>query len=140
MDQQRFAGGNNQRDTGEDDTQRGTSQGIPSGTSTAESAAGYPRDMTDAFETGQSDTMAKVGRTAQATWSQAKQEVAKRMGEAEDLTAQASEAVNSYAQQMLGYGRQACEATETYMRENPWRAFGIGVSLGLLMGVLISRR
>ena len=139
MDQQRTAG-NNQGGDGQHGNQRSASQGTRPGEFRPDSTAGYPRDMTDAFEVGQNDTMTKVGRTAQASWNQARQEVAKRADQAEELTAEASEAVSSYAQQMLGYGRQACQATETYMRESPWTAFGIGAALGLLTGLLISRR
>jgi ElaB/YqjD/DUF883 family membrane-anchored ribosome-binding protein len=139
MDEQKTTG-NYQGQTGQSGIPRSGNQRVTSGMSTPDSAAGYPRDMTQALEAGQSDTMAKVGRTAQATWDQTKQELAKRAGQAGELAAEAGQTASSYGQQMMGYGRQACQATETYMRENPWTAVGIAAVLGLVTGLLISRR
>lgn len=140
MDQQKTSGADYPGATGQPGTQRSGGTRAASGMSNPDTAAGYPRDMTEAFEGGPNDTMARVGRTAQATWDQAKQEVAKRAGQAGELAADAKETVNTYGQQMLGYGREACQATENYMRENPWTSFSIGAALGLVAGVLISRR
>jgi ElaB/YqjD/DUF883 family membrane-anchored ribosome-binding protein len=36
--------------------------------------------------------------------------------------------------------REAAKATDEYVHENPWRAVGIGAGIGLLVGLLISRR
>ncbi|HUG77799.1 MAG TPA: DUF883 family protein [Burkholderiales bacterium] len=36
--------------------------------------------------------------------------------------------------------KQAAQATEEYVHEHPWRAVGIAAVLGLVMGILISRR
>lgn len=33
-------------------------------------------------------------------------------------------------------GKQALTATQTYVRENPWQAIGIGVLVGLTLGIL----
>ena len=37
-------------------------------------------------------------------------------------------------------GEEAVRATETYVRENPWQAVGIAAGLGLVIGLLLSRR
>jgi ElaB/YqjD/DUF883 family membrane-anchored ribosome-binding protein len=37
-------------------------------------------------------------------------------------------------------GEEAVKATETYVRENPWQAIGIAAGVGLVLGLLISRR
>jgi len=37
-------------------------------------------------------------------------------------------------------GRVAAEATDRYVHESPWSAVGIAAALGLLVGVLVSRR
>jgi ElaB/YqjD/DUF883 family membrane-anchored ribosome-binding protein len=36
--------------------------------------------------------------------------------------------------------REAGQATDTYVRENPWQAVGIAAGAGFLIGLLISRR
>ncbi len=40
---------------------------------------------------------------------------------------------------MLEKTRKAARATDDYVNDNPWRAVGIGATLGLLVGMLISR-
>lgn len=35
--------------------------------------------------------------------------------------------------------RQAANATDEYVHENPWKAVGIGAGVGLIIGMLISR-
>jgi ElaB/YqjD/DUF883 family membrane-anchored ribosome-binding protein len=36
--------------------------------------------------------------------------------------------------------RDAAKATDEYVHENPWKAVTIGATIGLLVGVIISRR
>ena len=36
--------------------------------------------------------------------------------------------------------RAAGQATDAYVHEHPWQAVGVGAGLGLLVGLLISRR
>jgi ElaB/YqjD/DUF883 family membrane-anchored ribosome-binding protein len=36
--------------------------------------------------------------------------------------------------------KQAAQYTDDYVRDNPWRAIGVAAGIGLLLGVLISRR
>jgi ElaB/YqjD/DUF883 family membrane-anchored ribosome-binding protein len=44
------------------------------------------------------------------------------------------------AMDMRGSARQAAKVTDEYVRDNPWRAIGVGAALGLLIGYLVSRR
>ena len=52
------------------------------------------------------------------------------------------------AKQMLGQlgtqvqdqAKQAMDTTDTYVRDNPWRAVGISAAVGALIGFLIARR
>jgi ElaB/YqjD/DUF883 family membrane-anchored ribosome-binding protein len=37
-------------------------------------------------------------------------------------------------------GEEAVKATEVYVRENPWQSVGIAAGIGLVLGLLISRR
>jgi ElaB/YqjD/DUF883 family membrane-anchored ribosome-binding protein len=36
--------------------------------------------------------------------------------------------------------KQAAQYTDDYVRENPWRAIGVAAGIGLLLGILMSRR
>jgi ElaB/YqjD/DUF883 family membrane-anchored ribosome-binding protein len=36
--------------------------------------------------------------------------------------------------------KEAAKATDEYVHENPWQAVGIGAAVGVLVGLLISRR
>ena len=36
--------------------------------------------------------------------------------------------------------KQAARATDEYVRDNPWRAVGIAAGIGVIIGMLISRR
>jgi ElaB/YqjD/DUF883 family membrane-anchored ribosome-binding protein len=36
--------------------------------------------------------------------------------------------------------RQAAKATDQYVRENPWKAIGISVCAGVIVGMLVARR
>ena len=36
--------------------------------------------------------------------------------------------------------RQAAKATDEYVHENPWKAIGIAACIGVIVGMLISRR
>jgi len=40
----------------------------------------------------------------------------------------------------IEHGRHAANATDQYVRQNPWSAVGISAGIGLLIGLLISRR
>jgi ElaB/YqjD/DUF883 family membrane-anchored ribosome-binding protein len=36
--------------------------------------------------------------------------------------------------------RECIDATDAYVRENPWRAVGIAAGVGVIVGMLITRR
>ena len=41
---------------------------------------------------------------------------------------------------IIDSGKQAARATDEYVRDNPWRAVGIAAGIGVIIGMLISRR
>lgn len=41
---------------------------------------------------------------------------------------------------MLERAKQAARYTEEYVNENPWRAIGVAAGVGVLLGLLLSRR
>ena len=54
------------------------------------------------------------------------------------------EAATSKAQEMqtavVQTGKEMAETADDYVKENPWKAVGIAAGVGLLVGVLISRK
>ena len=40
----------------------------------------------------------------------------------------------------LEHVREAAESADEYVRENPWQVVGVAAGVGLLLGLLISRR
>jgi len=41
---------------------------------------------------------------------------------------------------LIDKGKQAARATDEYVHDHPWRAVGIAAAIGLIFGMLISRR
>ncbi|HEV7815320.1 MAG TPA: DUF883 domain-containing protein [Janthinobacterium sp.] len=41
---------------------------------------------------------------------------------------------------MLAKTRQAAQATDVYVKDNPWTSVGIGAAIGLFFGMLFSRK
>ena len=41
---------------------------------------------------------------------------------------------------LIGRSKQAARVTDEYVRDNPWRAVGIAAGIGVIIGMLISRR
>ena len=41
---------------------------------------------------------------------------------------------------LVGKTRAAAQATDVYVKENPWQAIGIAAGIGLLIGIFSSRR
>jgi ElaB/YqjD/DUF883 family membrane-anchored ribosome-binding protein len=40
----------------------------------------------------------------------------------------------------LESARSACDSTNQFVQENPWRAVGLAAGVGLVLGLLMSRR
>jgi ElaB/YqjD/DUF883 family membrane-anchored ribosome-binding protein len=45
-----------------------------------------------------------------------------------------------YQEAVVEKTREAAKVTDEYVHENPWRSIAIGAGVGLLLGVVISRR
>ena len=59
---------------------------------------------------------------------------------AADSVRAARERLSGLEEELLDRARDAARDTEHYVRRNPWQAVGIAAGVGLLLGVLISRR
>ncbi|MGZ3183546.1 MAG: DUF883 family protein [Telluria sp.] len=52
----------------------------------------------------------------------------------------AREDVARLAEPVVEKTKEAARATDEYVHENPWKAVGIGVAAGVVLGMLIARR
>lgn len=53
---------------------------------------------------------------------------------------QTREALHDTQEAIVERGRQAVKATDHYVHDNPWQAIGIAGLVGLLFGMLVSRK
>ncbi len=61
-------------------------------------------------------------------------------GRAEESIARAREKISDIEDALLLRTKAAVEATDAYVHENPWQAIGVSAAIGVLVGLLISRR
>ena len=61
-------------------------------------------------------------------------------GEKVDQLRSQAEASLASAKDKIEKGREAVKATDDYVQENPWKAVGIAAGIGLVVGLLVSRR
>jgi len=59
---------------------------------------------------------------------------------ASDSLRAAREQLGTLEQEVLTRAKEAARDADGYVRENPWQAVGIAAGVGLLLGILISRR
>ncbi len=52
----------------------------------------------------------------------------------------AKERIMDIQTEVLAKTKAAAKATDEYVHENPWRSIGFAASIGLVVGLLISRR
>lgn len=77
--------------------------------------------------------LAATSDDASAGMAQLRERVADTLLKAKDGLLDAQEAVSERA-------RAAAKATDHYVHDHPWKAVGIAAGVGLLLGMLISRR
>jgi ElaB/YqjD/DUF883 family membrane-anchored ribosome-binding protein len=52
----------------------------------------------------------------------------------------AKESVTAASNQAISRAKAAAATTNEYVHEEPWKAIGVGVAFGFLLGALVSRR
>ncbi|MBM7060932.1 DUF883 family protein [Pseudomonas sp. UL073] len=57
-----------------------------------------------------------------------------------DSLTRARETLQDAEEALRGHGKAALAATEAYVAENPWQALGLAAGIGVLIGLLASRR
>jgi ElaB/YqjD/DUF883 family membrane-anchored ribosome-binding protein len=75
-----------------------------------------------------------------ATASQAGEKVTAARERIQDSLHQAKVKLAEAEDVIVQQGKLAMRATDEYVRDNPWRAVGIGAGIGLIIGLLIGRR
>jgi ElaB/YqjD/DUF883 family membrane-anchored ribosome-binding protein len=75
-----------------------------------------------------------------ATASQAGDKVAAAREKFQDSVHRAKVKLAEVEDVILDNSRRAARATDEFVQDNPWQAVGIGVGVGLIIGMLISRR
>ena len=66
--------------------------------------------------------------------------VAKVRSKAEATIDAAKDRLEDLQDDLLEKGKAATQAADAYVHENPWKAVGIAAGVGLIVGLLISRR
>ncbi len=75
-----------------------------------------------------------------ATANQAGEKIAVARERIEDSLHQAKVKLAEAEAMVTERARQAARYTDEYVHDNPWRAIGVAAGIGLLLGLLISRR
>jgi len=75
-----------------------------------------------------------------ATAGQAGEKVASARARAEDSIRAAREALTEAGEDAVERGREAVEGADEYVHEHPWTAIGIAAGVGLVVGLLLSRK
>ena len=75
-----------------------------------------------------------------ATSAQTGEKIQEVRARAEESLRQARTRLTVIEDEALQRAREVADATEEYVKENPWQAVGIAAGVGLLVGLLLSRR
>jgi ElaB/YqjD/DUF883 family membrane-anchored ribosome-binding protein len=75
-----------------------------------------------------------------ATASQAGEKVSAAREKIQDSLRNAKVKLAEVEDVLLDKGKQAARATDEYVHDHPWKAVGIAAGIGLIVGMLISRR
>ena len=75
-----------------------------------------------------------------ATANQGGEKLDQLRAQAETSLASAKIKLEDLHEDLIEKGREAVKATDDYVQENPWKAVGIAAGIGLVIGLLVSRR
>lgn len=84
--------------------------------------------------------MADAEDLMRATASQAGEKISAAREKVQDSLDRAKSKLGDIEDVVMDSGRQAARATDEYVQANPWRAVGIAAAIGLVVGLLVSRR
>lgn len=69
-----------------------------------------------------------------------KEELSKLRGKAEQALRESRYRLGETGDILARQTREAAARTDEYVRENPWASVGIGAAIGVVLGVLFTRR
>ncbi|HCI4478410.1 TPA: DUF883 domain-containing protein [Klebsiella pneumoniae] len=69
-----------------------------------------------------------------------KEEMGKLRSKAESALKESRARLGETSEAILRQTRETASRADDYVRENPWTGVGIGAAVGLVLGVLLSRR
>ena len=69
-----------------------------------------------------------------------KEEMGKLRSKAESALKESRARLGETSEAILRQTRETAARVDDYVRENPWTGVGIGAAVGLVLGVLLSRR
>ena len=75
-----------------------------------------------------------------ATSTQTGERIQEVRARAEESLRQARARMTQVEEDALKAAREMAEATEEYVRDNPWQAIGVAAGVGLLLGLVLGRR
>lgn len=75
-----------------------------------------------------------------ATASQAGEKIASAREKVQDSLDRAKAKLGDIEDVMIDTGKEAARAADEYVHDNPWKAVGIAAGVGLIIGLLISKR
>lgn len=83
------------------------------------------------------DTLEEV---LNSSTDKSKEEMGKLRSKAEHALKESRERLGETSDAIARQTREAAARADTYVRENPWTGVGIGAAVGLVLGVLLTRR
>jgi ElaB/YqjD/DUF883 family membrane-anchored ribosome-binding protein len=92
--------------------------------------------LLDDLKTVMSDAEALL----RATSAQTGEKIQEVRARAEESLRQAKARLSSIEDEAVRRAREVADATDEYVRENPWQSVGIAAGVGLLLGLLLARR
>lgn len=93
-------------------------------------------ELVEEFKAVIADAEALIKATAQ----HGGEKVDQLRAQAETSLASAKLKLDDLHEDLIEKGREAVKVTDDYVQENPWKAVGIAAGIGLVIGLLISRR
>lgn len=75
-----------------------------------------------------------------ATSAQTGEKIQAVRARAEESLRQAKARLTEIEQEAIRRAKEIADATDEYVRDNPWQSVGIAAGIGLLLGVLLGRR
>lgn len=75
-----------------------------------------------------------------ATSAQTGEKIQEVRARAEESLRHAKVRVSQVEEEAMKRARELADATEGYVKDNPWQSVGIAAGIGLVLGILLSRR